>query len=170
MQQKRVESLPARSDRVLGCRFNSGVATTAALWDELLQAEELAYLTAEPAREAQLAPLPDELHPRVRGALERGGIDELYTHQRAAWDAAARGEHLIVTTGTASGKTLAFNLPVLDALAREPKRRALYLYPPKALAQDQFRSLTAYRLPHLRPAIYDGDTPVEQRTAIRRSA
>ena len=77
---------------------------------------------------------------------------------------------MLVTTGTASGKTLAFNLPVLDALAREPKLRALYLYPTKALAQDQFRALAGYRLPYLRPAIYDGDTPAEQRAGIRRSA
>ena len=71
------------------------------------------------------------------------GVEALYTHQRAAWEAAARGEHLVVTTGTASGKTLAFNLPVLDSLARDPKNRALYLYPTKALAQDQFRALSA---------------------------
>ena len=78
--------------------------------------------------------------------------------RREAWDAAARGEHFVVTTGTASGKTLAFNLPVLDALAREPKQRALYLYPTKALAQDQLRALGSFRLPKLRAAIYDGDT------------
>src|SRR5439155_2475007 len=115
----------------------------------LLQGEELAYLGSEPAREARTAALPDELHPRVREALAAQGIEELYTHQAEAWDAAARGEHLIVTTGTASGKTLAFNLPVLDALAREPKQRALYLYPTKALAQDQLRSLASFRLPRL---------------------
>src|SRR5207237_7693210 len=102
---------------------------------------------------------------RVRAAI---AVPELYSHQRAAWDTAARGEHLIVTTGTASGKTLAFNLPVLDALVRDPKSRALYLYPTKALAQDQFRALTRYRLPQLRPAIYDGDTPTEQRWQIRK--
>src|SRR5438128_11339142 len=130
--------------------------------DDLLQGEEIAYLGTEPAREARLAPLPDELHPRVRDALAAQGIDHLYTHQREAWDAAARGEHVVVTTGTASGKTLAFNLPVLDALARDPKYRALYLYPTKALSQDQFRTLASYRLPRLRPAIYDGDTPGEQ--------
>src|SRR5207244_1113484 len=126
-------------------------------WDDLLQGEEIAYLGTEPAREARLAPLPDELHPRVRDALAAQGIDQLYTHQRAAWDAVARGEHVVVTTGTASGKTLAFNLPVLDAIAREPKQRALYLYPTKALAQDQLRSLSTFRLQRLRAAIYDGD-------------
>src|SRR4051794_14031913 len=146
------------------------MATSVASWDDLLQGEEIAYLGAEPAREARLAALPEELHPRVREALAGQGIDALYTHQRQAWDAVARGEHVIVTTGTASGKTLAFNLPVLDALARDPKSRALYLYPTKALAQDQFRTLNGYRLGGLRPAIYDGDTPTEHRAQIRRTA
>src|SRR5947199_241381 len=137
------------------------VATSS--WDDLLQGEEIAYLGTEPARAARLAPLPDELHPRVREALAAQGIAELYTHQRAAWDAAARGEHVVVTTGTASGKTLAFNLPVLDAMARDAKNRALYLYPTKALAQDQLRSLSTFRLQRLRAAIYDGDTETERR-------
>ena len=96
------------------------------------------------------------------------GVDRLYAHQREAWDAAARGDHVLVTTGTASGKTLAFNLPVLDAVAREPKSRALYLYPTKALAQDQFRTLSELQIPRLKPAIYDGDTPTEQRWQIRK--
>ncbi|HEY3181989.1 MAG TPA: DEAD/DEAH box helicase [Gaiellaceae bacterium] len=140
-----------------------------ALWEGLLQGEELAYLGEEPAREARTAALPDGLDPRVRDAI---GVPALYAHQRAAWEAAARGEHLVVTTGTASGKTLAFNLPVLDALARDPKHRALYLYPTKALAQDQFRGLRPLvtRIRGLRPAIYDGDTPGEQRALIRRTA
>src|SRR5205823_1714511 len=139
-------------------------------WDDLLHGEEIEYLGTEPAREARLAPFPDELHPRVRDALAAQGIEELYPHQRAAWDAATRGEHVVVTTGTASGKTLAFNLPVLDAIAREPKQRALYLYPTKALAQDQLRSLSTFRLPRLRAAIYDGDTESERRWQIRKWA
>jgi DEAD/DEAH box helicase domain-containing protein len=130
-------------------------------------AEELAYRGEEPTRAARTVPLPDALDPRVSRAI---GVGSLYAHQREAWEAAAGGAALIVTTGTASGKTLAFNLPVLDALARDPKSRALYLYPTKALAQDQFRTLAGYRVPGLRPAIYDGDTPVEQRREIRRSA
>jgi DEAD/DEAH box helicase domain-containing protein len=136
-------------------------------WEGLLQGEELAHLGTEPAREPRFAELPPALDPRVRHAV---GMAQLYVHQRQAWDAAARGEHVLVTTGTASGKTLAFNLPVLDALARDSKTRALYLYPTKALAQDQFRTLASYRVPRLRPAIYDGDTPNEQRWQIRRSA
>ena len=77
---------------------------------------------------------------------------------------------MIVTTGTASGKSLAFNLPVLDRIAREPTARALYLYPTKALTQDQARSLARLRLGGIRPAIYDGDTEPERRAQIRRSA
>jgi DEAD/DEAH box helicase domain-containing protein len=134
-------------------------------WEGLLQGEEVAHLGVEPEREARFAPLPNELDERVRAAI---GVSQLYAHQRAAWEAAARGEHVLTTTGTASGKTLAFNLPVLDALARQPKSRALYLYPTKALAQDQFRTLSGYRVPGLKPAIYDGDTPTEQRWQIRK--
>jgi DEAD/DEAH box helicase domain-containing protein len=145
------------------------MATSVALWD-LLDGEELAHLGTEAAREGRLAPLPEELHPRVRDALSAQRIEALYAHQAEAWEAARRGEHLIVTTGTASGKTLAFNLPVLDALAREPKQRALYLYPTKALAQDQLRALGSFRLPKLRAAIYDGDTETERRWQVRKWA
>ncbi len=146
------------------------MSVTVAPWTDLLVGEEVAYLGSEPARTARTAPIPDALHPKVRDSLEALGIDELFTHQRTAWDAAAAGRHFIVTTGTASGKTLAFNLPVLDALTREPKLRALYLYPTKALAQDQARQLAAFRLPKVRAAIYDGDTPGEQRWQIRKWA
>src|SRR5262249_6213000 len=120
---------------------------TVAQWDDLLQGEEIAHVALEPARSARMAPVPTELHAHVRAALDRQGIDELYTHQAAAWEAARAGKHVVVTTGTASGKTLAFNLPVLDALATDPKSRALYLYPTKALAQDQARTLAALAVP-----------------------
>ncbi len=146
------------------------MAVELAPWNTLLEGEELAYLGSESARDARLVPLPDDLHPRLREALEAQGVQGLYEHQAAAWDAAQRGEHMIVTTGTASGKTLAFNLPVLDAIAREPKRRALYLYPTKALAQDQLRSLGSFRLPKLRAAIYDGDTATDKRWQVRKWA
>ena len=146
------------------------MVTRAATWDDLLTGEELAHLEIEPARRPRTEQLPDDLHPQVRAALEGAGVTELFTHQAEAWEAAGRGEHLIVTTGTASGKTLAFNLPVLDALAREPKNRALYLYPTKALAQDQVRALTELRPPKVRSAIYDGDTPGDQRWQVRKWA
>jgi DEAD/DEAH box helicase domain-containing protein len=139
-------------------------------WDELLESEELAYRTEIPAQEADVVPIPDGLHPRLLSSLESLGLTELYRHQAEAFDAAERGEHIVVSTGTASGKTLAFNLPVLNALAAEPKLRALYLYPTKALAQDQARALSAFKLPRLRPAIYDGDTETERRWQIRKWA
>ena len=143
------------------------MAVEAALWDDLLEGEEVAHVETIPPAEPRTAPLPDELQPKLRGALP---FDVLYAHQRAAWDAAARGEHLILATGTASGKSLAFNLPVLDAIAREPKTRALYLYPTKALAQDQARALADLKPPNVRAAIYDGDTPLERRWQIRKWA
>ena len=139
-------------------------------WADIVRGDELAYLTTIPPREPRATPIPADVHDKVREALARQGIDELYVQQAAAWEAACRGEHVIVTTGTASGKTLAFNLPVLDALAREPKNRALYLYPTKALAQDQARALGELAVPRVRAAIYDGDTPPERRWQIRKWA
>jgi DEAD/DEAH box helicase domain-containing protein len=146
------------------------MAVETASWDDLLVGEELAHLAREPARRPKVASLPDDLDPGVREALDVAGVTELFTHQAESWESAARNENVIVTTGTASGKTLAFNLPVLDALAREPKLRALYLYPTKALAQDQIRALTALRPPRIKPAIYDGDTPSGERWQIRKWA
>ena len=135
--------------------------------EALLASEEVAYRVDEPGRAGATGPIPPDLEPRVAAAI---GRDSLYHHQLDAWEAAARGEHVIVTTGTASGKTLAFNLPVLDRLARSPKSRAIYLYPTKALAQDQHRVLSGYQSPNVRPALYDGDTPSEQRRQVRRWA
>jgi DEAD/DEAH box helicase domain-containing protein len=113
---------------------------------------------------------PAELHPEVLAALARAGIERLYSHQARALHAAWEGP-LIVTTGTASGKSLCFNLPTLDVLCRDPHARALYLYPTKALAQDQARALARFGLgERLRPAIYDGDTPREVRAQVRRRA
>jgi DEAD/DEAH box helicase domain-containing protein len=113
---------------------------------------------------------PADLHPDVLAALRRAGIEQLYSHQARALEAAWEGPS-IVTTGTASGKSLCFNLPTLEILCRDAHARALYLYPTKALAQDQARALARFGLgDRLRPAIYDGDTPREARTQIRRRA
>jgi DEAD/DEAH box helicase domain-containing protein len=125
--------------------------------------------SSEPATMAKLTALPESLDPALAQALSGAGIGSLYSHQAAAFETARRS-HLILTSGTASGKSLSFNLPVLDGIAREPKRRALYLYPTKALAQDQARKLGELRPPGLREAIYDGDTPREDRPGIRRRA
>jgi DEAD/DEAH box helicase domain-containing protein len=122
------------------------------------------------SRPARLVDIPSELHPDVPAALARVGIERLYSHQAQALHSAWAGP-TIVTTGTASGKSLCFNLPTLDVLCRDGNARALYLYPTKALAQDQARALGAFGLTkRVRPAIYDGDTPRQARADIRRRA
>jgi DEAD/DEAH box helicase domain-containing protein len=150
----------ARGGSLLGAPWS--IAIEPARRDGRIVAE-----SAEAERRARPVSLPDELDPGFAEALRRAGIESLYTHQLEAWETAAHS-NLVITSGTASGKSLAFNLPVLDGIAREPKRRALYLYPTKALAQDQARKLAQLRPPGLREAIYDGDTPKEERPAIRR--
>ncbi len=138
-------------------------------WREVLEAgqgEQLVTTARQGARRARHAEIPDDLHPALLAALGTAGIGRLYSHQTATL-AAAREGHTIITSGTASGKSLAFNLPVLDTLAHDPRARAIYLYPTKALAQDQARKLAQLRAPFLRQAIYDGDTPREERRAIR---
>jgi DEAD/DEAH box helicase domain-containing protein len=152
-----------------GAEASIGLVATLT-WADLIEGEEVAHVAEIPARDATTAAIPERLHPQVRAALLERGLDRLYAHQASAFAAAGRGEHLVVATGTASGKTLAFNLPVLDVLAAEPKVRALYLYPTKALAQDQARALGAFGLPGLRAAIYDGDTEAERRWQIRKWA
>ena len=123
--------------------------------------------SADEARPARLAPIPRSLDPGLTESLRASGIEALYSHQVEALEAAVDG-NVIVTSGTASGKSLCFNLPVLDGLARDSRRRALYLYPTKALAQDQARALSTLDPPGLRHAIYDGDTPRDDRPGIRR--
>src|SRR4051794_17563786 len=142
-------------------------------WDALLAAgradQRLVRSAAEHKREGRMTPIPDDLHPDVAAALARRGIDFLWGHQADALYAADAG-HVMVTTGTASGKSLCFQLPTLEVLSRDASARALYLYPAKALAQDQARSLHAFGAKRVKPAIYDGDTPRDQRAALRRGA
>jgi DEAD/DEAH box helicase domain-containing protein len=143
-------------------------------WSELLDAGRSDGRLVREAREgpgpARRAPIPAGLHPEVLAGLERFGIDSLYSHQAEAIEAAME-RTTIVTTGTASGKSLCFNIPTLQALCNQPTARAIYLYPTKALAQDQARALAAFGLSkQVRPAIYDGDTPREARAQIRKSA
>ena len=141
-----------------------------ALLDAGLEDGRLVREAREGPGEARLVPAPPELHPELAAALSRLGLERLYSHQAEAVHAAWAGP-TIVTTGTASGKSMCFNLPTLDVLCREARARALYLYPTKALAQDQARALASFGLTkRVRPAIYDGDTPREARAQIRKSA
>ncbi|HZB94819.1 MAG TPA: DEAD/DEAH box helicase, partial [Herpetosiphonaceae bacterium] len=134
--------------------------------------DRIVYVREEAPRGA-LFDVPDPpLAPPLQQALGAQGITRLYRHQAQAMNAVRAGGHVGIVTATASGKTLCYHLPTLEALLADPRRRALYLFPTKALAQDQLRALRelATGLPHIRPAIYDGDTPQAERTAIRASA
>ena len=125
-----------------------------------------------PGAAAEFAPLPQDMRPELAAALAARGIVNLYTHQADAYRAVRNGRHLVVVTPTASGKTLCYNLPVLQRLLENPERRALYLYPTKALAQDQLAELSALKhgLPiDVRVDTYDGDTAPGRRTAIREA-
>ncbi len=124
----------------------------------------------EPARPARYAPFPEWLDPRIASALRARGIAALYSHQAAALEATRAGRHTVVVTPTASGKTLCYDLPVLDAVAKDPSARALYLFPTKALAQDQLAELerlSGEMAIELKTHTYDGDTPPAVRAAIR---
>jgi DEAD/DEAH box helicase domain-containing protein len=141
-----------------------------ALLDEAREDGRVVREAREGPGEAKLVDIPAGLHPDVIAGLERVGIERLYSHQAQAL-ASAWERTTIVTTGTASGKSLCFNLPTLDTLCGDAFARALYLYPTKALAQDQARALNAFGLPkQVRPAIYDGDTPRDARGDVRRKA
>ncbi|MGE5603161.1 MAG: DEAD/DEAH box helicase [Nitrososphaerales archaeon] len=123
-----------------------------------------------PERPARYAPFPEGLDLQLAGALSRRDILSLYTHQAAAVVAALNGEHVAVATPAASGKTFCYNLPVLQRLLANPRARALYLFPAKALAHDQLAELNTLASAagvNATPVAYDGDTPSAQRTKIR---
>ncbi len=158
-------------------RTDPGIAPNIAAWRTF------------PARPARCVPFPQDLHPLLSSVLAEQGIQALYTHQAAAWQHVQDGRHPVVVAGTASGKTLCYNLPVLDRLLRDPQARALYLFPTKALAQDQKETLSQLlvAVEHasrgsldlhanganpsaFHVATYDGDTPGQSRPAIRTTA
>lgn len=124
------------------------------------------------AREGSYEELPSSLDPRLRETLRRRGIERLYSHQAAALRAAGRGENIVVVTPTASGKTLCYNIPVVNEFLADGESRAIYLFPTKALSQDQLAELKALvgemRI-DLRSHTYDGDTAPGLRQAIRQS-
>ena len=142
---------------------------------ELLQAlslknDSITAIKHLPAREARTADYPDDAEPTLVAALKKKGYASLYSHQRSSWEALRQGQNIAVVTPTASGKTLCYNLPVLDSIIRDPSSRAIYLFPTKALAQDQRAELdetTALLPSELRIFTYDGDTPQDARRAIR---
>lgn len=140
---------------------------------ELLSPDRFTQIEAQtvlPGRSGKPAPMPTGLHLQLVDALAAQGIKRLWTHQAECWEAYCRDEHFMVTTGTASGKSLCFNLPVIDGLLRDPHARAIYLYPTKALAQDQLRRLRLLAGTRVEIAAYDGDTPTAARQVARQKA
>src|SRR5882724_10793109 len=127
----------------------------------------------QPATEGTFQDIPVSVDTRLRDALKRRGIERLYTHQAEAFEQIESGRNTVIVTPTASGKTLCYNLPVLNLLLREPEARAMYLFPTKALAEDQLHGFqaTADELgAEIRAFTYDGDTPQDARKAIRSRA
>ncbi|NCC30008.1 MAG: DEAD/DEAH box helicase, partial [Gammaproteobacteria bacterium] len=129
--------------------------------------------STQAARPARWLDLPDDLASPLAEALRAGGRSRLYSHQREAWDLARAKRHVVVATPTASGKTLCYNLPVLDAVLAQG-RKALYLFPTKALAQDQAaelmdlsRAIQTAGGPGVKAFTFDGDTPGDARKAVR---
>ncbi|MCG8480366.1 MAG: DEAD/DEAH box helicase [Spirochaetales bacterium] len=133
--------------------------------------EHVSHWETIPAREGVYAPIPDSVDERIVAALKRRGIDRLYSHQSEVIAHAHAGRNVVVVTPTASGKTLCYNLPVLDAVLKDPDARALYLFPTKALSQDQQAELNmTVGEGGLEVAVmtYDGDTPPAVRSSARR--
>ena len=140
---------------------------------ELLSPDRFPQVEAQtvlPGRPGKSAPLPADLHLQLADALAAQGITRMWTHQAECWEASRSDDHFMVTTGTASGKSLCFNLPVVDGLLRDPHARAIYLYPTKALAQDQLRRLRMLAGKGIEVATYDGDTPTAARQVARQKA
>lgn len=123
-----------------------------------------------PARQGRYRAYPSDVHPALIKALQEKGFSRLYTHQNLSWQLIKEGKNIVIVTPTASGKTLCYNLPVLDSILKNPSARAIYMFPTKALSQDQRAELdeTIKLLPEeIRIFTYDGDTPQDARKAIR---
>ncbi len=143
---------------------------------EAMRAAEESPITAiqrRPAREARFADIPEAVDERLKKVLAGRGIERLYSHQAESYEKIAAGENVVVVTPTASGKTLCYNLPVLNTLLADPDATALYLFPTKALSEDQlhaFHEMVEEMGSEIRAFTYDGDTPGDARRAIRRRA
>ncbi len=131
---------------------------------------QLVHVERLPARRARRVELPDDLPDLLLSRLRARGIEALWSHQAEAIALARSGTNVVVATGTASGKSLCYQLPVFEALLGEGHRTALYLAPTKALAHDQLRAIRSFALTGVRAASYDGDTPAEERPMVRRNA
>ena len=132
--------------------------------------DSLVHVRDLPARANVVEPFPEDLPGLLVDRLALQSVTGLYRHQREALDAIRGGRDVVIATGTASGKTLVYNLAFASEVMRNPKRTALYLFPTKALARDQLRAVRELKLPQVKAAVYDGDTPSAERPLIRKSA
>ena len=147
------------------------LATLAAAWGDSPDLDgELVHVQHLPARPAIHADPAQPLSPETLERLERVGVERLYRHQAKAVDRIRAGRHTVVVAGTAAGKTLCYQIPILETFRDDPKATAICVYPTKALAQDQARSFQQFGGSAFQVATYDGDTPTDQRARIRRSA
>jgi len=133
---------------------------------------QIVHIEHIPPRDAEYSELEQPLGKDLRSYLEKHKLLPLYTHQAEAIDYARRGMNVMVATSSASGKTLCYNIPVMESILTEPASCALYLFPTKALAQDQLRTLRELFDPHLSRGVstFDGDTPQGERAEVRKSA
>ncbi len=133
-------------------------------------AKQIIHTHLFPPRDAIYSEPKHEIHPQLKTKLLELGIKKLFDHQSTAFDAAKESKDFVVTTGTGSGKTLCFNLPVIDGLLLEPNAHAIYLYPTKSLAQDQLEKIRLFLPEGISANVYDGDTPSSIRAKIRKNS
>src|SRR5712675_1138413 len=158
-----------------GVMRRSGIETSVARFEQWMTDPEspIRAIRHQPAREGEFEEQPKSVAPALRQTLESRGIARLYTHQAEAFRHCHDGKNVVVVTPTASGKTLCYNLPVLQRLIEDPGARAMYLFPTKALAEDQlheFQAAVDAMGSDIRAFTYDGDTPQDARRAIRERA
>ncbi len=125
-------------------------------------------------RKAQFVEAPDQLHPELQNWMKQNGYDKLYSHQAEMFEKARAGKSVVITTGTASGKSLSFYLPVVQRILDNPSRRAIFIYPTKALTKDQYRNIKEFVAffgeNRIQAGVYDGDTSPNERSRIREQA
>ncbi len=144
------------------------------LLDELRKSKgyrgQIVHVETVPARKAKYGDISPQLPEELSAALAKSGVDRFYTHQVEALLHVRAGRNIVAVTGTASGKSLCYNLPVFESIIEDSNTKALYVYPTKALAQDQLSKVQKLKLDGLKAATYDGDTPKKERSAIRYAA
>ena len=165
----------SESPDLLGiARRNGGIETSVARFEQWMAVPDspIRAIRHQKAREGEYAEIPATVATALREALVARGIPKLYVHQADAFERCVAGQNVVVVTPTASGKTLCYNLPVLQRLIEDPNARAMYLFPTKALAEDQlheFQAAVDAMGSEIRAFTYDGDTPQDARSASGRT-